>query len=327
LPDSLLLVIGLALLLGGGEALVRGASSLARSLGVSPLAIGLTVVAFGTSAPELAVNVTAALEKQSHLSFGNIIGSNLANVGLVVGVCGVVRALPINSVVVSREIPMMLLATVATVIMLADPLTRGTEASLDLGDGLTLLLFFAVFLYYTVGELLRQRTEHPVLEDLLASELPGVNPRVAFARNTFVTLAGSGALLLGADWTVDGATGIARDFGVPEVVIGISAVAVGTSLPELAAGLMATLRGHMELAIGNVVGSNIFNLLLVMAITCCIRPIDVPAGGVLDLAVATLFSVVLLVVSLTGQHKILRIEAAGLLLVYLGYVTWRSLPV
>ena len=126
---------------------------------------------------------------------------------------------------------------------------------------------------------------------------------------------------------MDAATGLARSFGVPDVVIGISVVAVGTSLPELATGLMATLRGHMELAIGNVVGSNIFNLLLVLATTCCIRPIEVPEGGVLDLAAAAVFSVILLVVSVTGQRQILRIEAAGLLIVYLGYVSWRAFPI
>jgi cation:H+ antiporter len=322
--DALKLLIGLALLLGGGEAVVRGAAAVARKLGISPLAIGLTVVAFGTSAPELAVNVTAAFADQSDLSFGNIVGSNLANIGLVVGCCGLIRALPIKSVVVAREIPMMLLATIVTMVMAADTLVDGDAPRLDRGDGIVMLLFFSVFLYYTVGELLRQRAEHPVLEDLLASELPGVSRGVALTRDVLVGIAGFGALLYGADLTVDSAVALARSFEVPEVVIGIGVVAIGTSLPELAAGLMATLRGHMELAIGNVVGSNVFNLLLVLAVTILIRPLEVPARGMIDLSFAAGLSVALLVVSVTNRRQILRAEAGLLLVAYLVYMAWRS---
>jgi len=322
--DAIRLIIGVALLLGGGEAVVRGAAALARKLDISPLAIGLTVVAFGTSAPELAVNVTAAIANEPDLSFGNIVGSNLANIGLVVGCCGLIRALPIRSVVVAREIPMMLLATVATIVMAADRLIDGDAPILDRGDGILMLLFFSVFLYYTVGGLLRQRTEQPVFEDLITSELPGVSPGVAFTRNSLMTLAGFGALLYGADLTVEGATALARRFDVPEVVIGMAVVAVGTSLPELAAGLMATLRGHMELAIGNVVGSNIFNLLLVLDVTVCIRPVEVPKHGMIDLGFAAALSVALLVVSLTSYRRILRAEAGLLLVAYVAYVAWRA---
>jgi cation:H+ antiporter len=322
--DFLTLIIGLALLLGGGEAVVRGASALAREVGISPLAIGLTIVAFGTSAPELAVNVTAAIADKPSLSFGNIVGSNLANIGLVVGTCGLIRALPIHSVVVAREIPMMLLATVAILVMAADRLVDGDAPYLDRGDGILMLLFFAVFLYYIVGELLRQRAEHPEQEDLLASALPGVSSGVAATRNGLVLLAGFGALLYGADLTVGGATELARRFGVPELVIGMGVVAIGTSLPELAAGLMATLRGHMALAIGNVVGSNIFNLLLVLPVTVCIRPMEIPAGGMTDLAFAVVLSIVLLVVSLTNHRRILRAEAGLLFASYVGYLAWRT---
>jgi cation:H+ antiporter len=322
--DLLRLALGLALLLGGGEAVVRGASALARNLGISPLAIGLTVVAFGTSAPELAVNVTAAFRDEPGLSFGNIVGSNLANIGLVVGCCGLVRALPIKSVVVSREIPMMLLATIVVMVMTADRIVDGEAPVLDRGDGILMLLFFSVFLYYTVGELLRQRADHPVLEELLASELPGVRPGVAMTRDALLTLAGFGALLYGAGLTVESAAALARRLEVPEVVIGLGVVAIGTSLPELAAGLMATLRGHMELAIGNVVGSNVFNLLLVLAVTVCIRPLEVPARGMIDLGVSVGLSIALFVVSLTNHRRILRVEAALLLGVYLAYISWRT---
>jgi cation:H+ antiporter len=322
--DAVKLIIGLVLLVGGGEAVVRGAAAVAQKLGISPLAIGLTVVAFGTSAPELAVNVTAAFADQPGLSFGNIIGSNMANIGLVVGCCGLIRALPINSVVVAREIPMMLLATVVTIVMASDPLLGGGAAILDRSDGILMLLFFSVFLYYIVGELVRQRAEHPVLEDLLAPELPTVSRGVAFTRDSLLALAGFGALLYGADLTVEGATALARRFEVPEVVIGIAVVAIGTSLPELAAGLIATIRGHMEIAIGNVVGSNVFNLLLVLAVTVCIRPVEVPARGMIDLGFTAALSIALMVVSLSNHRRILRAEAGLLLATYVAYVAWRA---
>lgn len=324
MSDGFLLFVGLILLLGGGEAVVRGAASLARSLGISDLAIGLLVVAFGTSAPELAVNVTAAFNGETDLSFGNIVGSNMANIGLVVGVCGLVRALQINSVVITREIPMMLLATIVTIAMAADMTVDGDPPQFDRGDSIVMFLFFCVFLYYTVGELLRQRTEHLTLEELVASELPGVGPRVTAARDVLVTLAGFGALLSGANLTVDAAVGLARAFGVSEVVIGISLVAIGTSLPELATGIMATVRGRVEIAIGNVIGSNIFNLLFVLAITAFIRPLEIPRWGLLDLGVTAVLSLALLAVSLTAGRRILRAEAALLVIGYLGYITWRA---
>jgi cation:H+ antiporter len=282
------------------------------------------VVAFGTSAPELAVNITAAIGNQPGLSFGNIIGSNLANIGLVVGCCGLIRALPINSVVVAREIPMMLLATVVVIVMASDSVVDGGPPVLGLGDGILMLLFFSVFLYYTVGELLRQRADHPVNEDLISSDPPGVSRRVAFSRDMLLALAGFGALLYGADLTVEGAVSLARRFEVPEVVIGMVVVAIGTSLPELAAGLIATLRGHMELAIGNVVGSNVFNLLLVLAVTACIRPLEIPERGMTDLIFSLILSTALLVVSMTNHRRILRAEAGLLLAAYLAYLSWRA---
>jgi cation:H+ antiporter len=224
---------------------------------------------------------------------------------------------------VAREIPMMLLATVATVVMSADTFFDGTPRILTRSDGLVLLLLFSVFLYYTIGELLRQRADHPVLEEFMGDDIPGVGTGVAIARDTLLALAGFGALLYGADLTVEGAVAIARDFGVSEVAIGMGVVAIGTSLPELAAGLMATIRGHMELAIGNVVGSNVFNLLLVLAVTACIRPLEIPALGLLDLGFTVLLSLALLVVSMTNHRQILRAEAGLLLTAYAGYITWR----
>jgi cation:H+ antiporter len=319
--ELLWLAVGLLLLMVGGESVVRGATGLARALGVSPLVIGLTVVAFGTSAPELAVNVIAAWEDRVGISFGNIIGSNMANIGLIVGCTAIMRPLLITGVVIAREIPMMLLATAAVVVMSFDGLLAAeTDDAIRRGEGIFLLLLFLVFLYYTVGDFVRQRSENGAPE--LSAEFAPTDSGVG--RHLITTGVGLTALIGGADVTVEAASNVARTFGVPEVIIGLTVLAIGTSLPELVASVAATVRGHAELAIGNVVGSNIFNLLLVLGVTSLIRPIPIPEGGHLDLLVVGTLSLVLFVVSLTANRRIIRGEAALLLVGYLGYMVWRA---
>jgi len=319
LLDIALLLAGLALLMVGGEAVVRGATGLARSLGVSPLVIGLTVVAFGTSAPELAVNVLAAWSDRPGISFGNIMGSNMANIGAIVGATALLRPIVVTGVVIAREIPMMLLATSIAVVMGFDVALGGDVDRYSRTDGLVLLMLFLVFLYYTVGDFVKQRAGNV---EGLPTEAPQAETRtVFFAVITGVGLAG---LLGGAHLTVGAASSVARAFNVPEVVIGLTVLAFGTSLPELVASILATLRGHAELAIGNVVGSNIFNLLLVCGATAVVNPIEVPRGGHLDLVVVALLSLVLFGTSITSQRRIIRGEAAFLLFSYVAYLVWRS---
>jgi len=321
--QALLAAAGMALLLCGGELLVRGAARLAASLGVSPLAVGLTVVAFGTSAPELAVNVLAAVRDSGGLSFGNIVGSNLANIGLIFGLAAVLRPIPIQDVVVRREIPMMLLATAAAMGMAFDHWLDAEPTWLDRGDGVTLLLFFFVFVYYTLGDFLRERRVRDVTR---ASELAEKSAAVSEARALRdLGLVGVGLVLLtlGADVTVDAATGLARTLGVPEVIIGLTLVAVGTSLPELAATVVAVFRNESAMAVGNVVGSNIFNLLLVGGLTALLRPVPIPEGASADLIMLGLLSVLLFGASISQGQRILRVEGGLLLAVYVAYVSVR----
>jgi cation:H+ antiporter len=306
--------------MAGGETVVRGATGLARELGVSPLVIGLTVVAFGTSAPELAVNLIAAWEGQGEISFGNIFGSNMANIGLIVGCTAMLRPILITGVVIAREIPMMLLATAAAIVMAFDRVLGTRPDQIGRADGIILLLLFLVFLYYTIGDFVRQRSDNGAPDVL--DETLGVSG--GMARHVLLTVAGLGALIWGADVTVEAASGVARALGVSQTIIGLTIVAVGTSLPELVASVVATVRGHAELAIGNVVGSNIFNLLLVAGMTSVVRPIPVPPGGHLDLIVVALLSLILFGVSATANRRIIRGEAALLLLSYLLYMAWRS---
>ena len=325
--DLVMLLVGIVLLTAGGETVVRGAASLARRLGVSTLVIGLTVVAFGTSAPELAVNVIAALQNQGAISFGNIFGSNMANIGLIIGCTAILRPIVIKDVVIRRELPMMLLAT-------AGAMAMGFDNALSAGgalpsfpdfytrsDGILLLMFFLVFLYYTVGDFVRQRangrSNGKEDADSASSEEP-------MWRCLALTALGLALLIGGAEVTVGAAVSLARALGVSEELIGLTLIAVGTSLPELVASVAATVRGHAELAIGNVVGSNVFNLLLVLGITSIIRPIPVPPGGHLDLLVVAALSLVLFAVSVSHRREIVRTEAYVLLAAYLGYLSWRS---
>jgi cation:H+ antiporter len=320
LLDLLQLVAGLAILVGGGEMMVRGASALARLLGVSPLVIGLTVVAFGTSAPELAVNGLAALQGSTELSFGNIIGSNIANIALILGSMALIRPLEVESSVVSREIPMMLLATAAVIVLGSDRIRGGIEGY-DRYDGLILLLFFSVFLYYTLAEVLRRRATDPLFAQ--ASQLGGPTRLHSFAPSALLMAGGLAGLSGGAQLTVNAAVALAEALSIPSVVVGLTLVAFGTSLPELATSLVAVRRGQVELAVGNVVGSNLFNLLFILAVTSVLEPIPLPAGGHFDLGVMALLSVALLFVANTHGRRIVRIEAALLLTIYFSFILRR----
>ncbi|MBW2241523.1 MAG: calcium/sodium antiporter [Deltaproteobacteria bacterium] len=316
--DLLTTLFGLALLLAGGDVMVRGASALAHRLGVSPLAIGLTVVAFGTSAPELAVNLTAAVRGNGAMSFGNIMGSNMANIGLIVAATALYKPLHVQSPVIVRELPMMLLATAAAAVLGLDAWLRGSESLYDRSDGLILLLLFTVFVYYTVNDVIAQRRARAPE----AAE-PEISHRMSRSTALGLTVAGLAALIFGAELTVDGAVGLARGWGVSEAIIGLTLVAIGTSLPELTTSLIATAKGFPDLAIGNVVGSNIFNLLLVLGASATLRPVPVPEGGALDLAIVGFLSLVLLITSYTRGQRIIRTEAVLLGVFYLGYMAYR----
>ena len=323
LIQGALIVVGFAMLLGGAEALVRGASALARLAGVSPLIIGLTVVAFGTSTPEMAVNITASLAGVSAIAFGNIIGSNICNIGLILGVAALLKPLDIESQLISRELPMLVLTSVCGVVLGFDPLLRGTVSLYDRADGLILLLFFSVFLYYTIGDVLRKRMSDALVREASAS-LSGAGDHSYLTQWGLIVL-GLAGLVLGGRATVDAASALALAFGVPQVVVGLTVVAVGTSLTELATSLVATWRGQTDIAVGNVVGSNIFNLLFIAGLSATITPITIPAGGLADLLVMAAFAVVLLPFALLNQRRIVRREGLVLLAAYVGYVLWRAL--
>jgi cation:H+ antiporter len=314
--QGLLLGLGLALLIGGGELLVRGAASLAHRLGVPPVIVGLTVVAFGTSTPELVVNLAAALRGESEIGFGNVVGSNIANVGLLLAIGALIAPLAIHQTIVRREIPMLLLATAFTLVLGLDQWTGGPANHFARGDGIALLMLFAVFLYYTLADARAARqTSQPE---------QWTTPEASQAAHTPLAMAGlllGGLLLLiaGGELTVRGAGHLAQAIGLSEKVIGLTLVAVGTSLPELATTLAAARQKRSDLAVGNIVGSNIYNLLGIAGLTLTIAPAELPAGGTFDLIVMLLFAIALLPMALT-QRRFGRVEAGALLAGYSAYV-------
>jgi cation:H+ antiporter len=320
LADSLMLVVGLATLIAGGTWLVRGASALAAALGVAPVLIGLTVVAFGTSTPELVVNVSAALRGNTEIGFGNVVGSNIANVGLLLALAAIVVPLSIHRTLVIREIPMMILACAAALVLAGGVLLGEVSSGYSRGDGLMLLLLFTVFLYYTIGEALQQRDDASGSSggEAVASTTP---PPAERPRSVGLVVGGLMALIAGGELTVRGAIGVANAVGIPEAVIGLTVVAIGTSLPELSTTLTAARKGHGDLAIGNIVGSNIYNLLFIWGLSVSIEPSALPAGGAVDLLVMTAFSLLLFPFVLT-QNRLSRIEGALMLLAYGGYIGW-----
>lgn len=329
LLSIVLLVVGLAMLIVGGDLLVRGATDLARLLGVSELIIGLTVVAFGTSAPELAVNVLAAFEDKGEISFGNIIGSNIANIGLILGVAAMIRPLKIRGQVIRRELPMMLLATAGIIVTAADATLRADTPRFDLSDGLIMLLLFCVFMYYTVAEVFANLAADAIREESesFVAKAEADGPRGSLPLSVLMTAGGLALLAGGGHLTVDRAAHLALALGLPQVIVGLTLVAVGTSLPELVTSVIAARRGQSDLAVGNVVGSNIFNLLLILGVSALVRPIPVPAGGWLDLFWMAGLSVLLVPMVLTTRNRIMRYEGVILLSTYATYLGWRLILV
>lgn len=319
--DLVYLVGGFVLLVAGGEWLVRGSVSLARAVGVSTLLISLTVVAFGTSAPELAVNVIAALDGKSGINFGNIIGSNIANVGLILGITALLAPIQVHKSVILREIPIMLVATFATLALALDSVWLDAEAdTMQRTDGLILLGAFGAFMVYTLLVARRQRQNGDAYADDVEQEV--VDKTIGTGKAVLLTLMGLAGVIIGGDLVVNGAVGIAKGLGISEAIIGLTIVAVGTSLPELVTCVIAVRHSHTDLAIGNIVGSNIWNLLLILGVSVTIGPFALPAGGAMDVLVMLGLSIVLLPITVS-QRQIGRLEGGVLFLLYLGYMSYR----
>lgn len=294
---------GLVLLVGGAEMLIRGATRLAFRWGVPPLVVGLTVVAYGTSLPELVVSAKASLAGQSGLALGNVLGSNIFNVFLILGASALVRPLMVTRTIIWREVPVM----IATSLLVWG---MAWDGRISRGDGLVLVATMVAYTVYQVWAGLKEGSGGG-----LSTEKPG-----SIGSNLIFILAGLGVLVLGARWMLSGSVSIARGLGINELIIGLTVVAAGTSLPEVATSLLATWRGQREIAIGNVVGSNIFNILGVLGFAALLVPggVAVPSSAFnFDFPVMAA-AMACLPIFLTG-HTIARWEGAVFLFYYMAY--------
>ncbi|SEM93860.1 cation:H+ antiporter [Mesobacillus persicus] len=309
-----LLLVGFALLIKGADYFVEGSSKIARLLKVPPLLVGLTIVAFGTSSPEATVSIIAALEGSSAVSLGNVIGSNIFNITLVVGITAMLNPLQVENETIRKEIPFTLLASVALWVMISDIALQGAGSNvITRNEGIILLLFFAIFLYYIFEIALNNREKGTVDT--------GDTTGVTWGKNLVFTIGGLAAIIFGGDMVVDNATTIALSLGMSETLVGLTIVAVGTSLPELITSVTAALKKESEIALGNIVGSNIFNILLVLGASATITPLAVDSKIFFDLIFMIVFMIVLLVFSRT-KFTISKNEGIILAAVYIAYVTY-----
>jgi cation:H+ antiporter len=307
----LLFGAGIVLLIWGADLLVRGAAHLAAAAGISPLIIGLTIVAMGTSAPEMAVSLQAALAGQAALTLGNVVGSNIANILLILGLAALVAPLLVAPRLLQREVPAMIAVSFLLWLLAAD-------GSISRLDGALLVTLLGVFVAVTVWTARREP------EPTLVSAVRPDHSRWGLARNVGLVLGGLILLVAGAQWLVDGAVVFARTLGVSELIIGLTVVAVGTSLPEIATSVLASLRGERDIAVGNVVGSNILNLLAVLGLTALIapQPIAVPVSALaFDLPVLVAAAVACLPIFFNGK-LIARWEGGLFLGYYVAYMAY-----
>jgi len=314
-------IAGFILLVGGAELLIRGASRIALRLGIQPIVVGLTVVAFGTSAPELLVSVTANLGDTvgSDMALGNIIGSNIANLGLILGLCGSVYALSVNRHIIKIEYPLLIGVTVIFSAMLLGGVLYRWEGVLLFAGMIAFIAWNVVTArqQYEMTHIAEENIEAVATVDAQVTE-PSRQPWF----DVLLIVMGLGGLVLGADWLVTGAQTIALAFGVSEMVIGLTLVAVGTSLPEAATSLVATFRGQGDLAIGNVVGSNLFNILGIAGLTAAIKPLTASSDLWISLVVMLFFTGLVYALVWRPPHRVERWQGAILLLLYIGYMIY-----
>lgn len=311
----LLLILGFVVLIIGADYLVKGASSVAKRLNISDLIIGLTVVSFGTSAPELAVNIMASSGGSPGMAIGNVVGSNIFNLLVIVGIAAMIRPIGIQRSLVKIEIPYAILAAFVLIAVAGDQFLGEDSGVISRSDGVILLLFFAIFIYYI----------------FLSARNGQINPEDAPKEEKTYTLplsllfvaGGLAALIFGGDLIVDNATELARGWGMSETVIGLTIVAAGTSLPELATSVMAAYRGNSEIAIGNVVGSNIFNIFFILGVSASIAPLPFAKNNMADVVICAMATILVLVLAFRGKGiRIDKKEGALLFTLYIGYVVW-----
>lgn len=305
------LIIGLVLLVKGADYFVEGSSSIAKRFNIPSMVIGLTLVAFGTSAPELAVSVSGSLNQANGIVFGNVVGSNIVNILFILGISAFITPISMKSKTIFKEMPFAILTTIALMLMVMDGLINGDPISvISHSEGWILLLLFAIYLYSMVEISIMGKEESA--EEILVLPMP---------KSVIFTIGGLLTIIFGANLVVNGASEIAALFGLSETLIGLTIVAIGTSLPELITSVVAAKKGENDIAVGNIVGSNIFNVLFVMGVSAVIYPVDIAIENYADLWIL-LAAMLVVVPMMYTSKKISRWEGVLMMLGYVGYTVY-----
>lgn len=304
--------IGIAILVKWADYLVSGSASIAKKLGISSLVIGLTVVAFGTSLPELTVSVFASLQGKSDITLGNVVGSNIANILLILGITSVLSLLPVKHSTAWKEIPFSLLAILAIGFLWADVFFgQGSTNIISQWDGVILIFFFIIFLYYVAN-----------ISKIEENDDTGITKYSNWVSSLMI-LGGLAGLMIGGKMFVDGAVDIAKYFGMSERIIGLTIVAIGTSMPELVTSIVAARKGQNDIAVGNIVGSNIFNIFWILGFSAIINPVTLGTNSFIDIAMCVIATVGLFLALFIGQkNKLERWQGVLFIMVYSGYVVY-----
>lgn len=293
--------------------MVEGSASIAKKLNISSIVIGLTIVAFGTSAPELIVNIFASVQGNTEIAIGNILGSNIVNILLILGISAIIYPLATKENTVWKEIPLSLLAAILVGVMVNDTLIDGgTFSGLTRIDGIVFIAFFIIFLYYTFGisKVSGENTDLEIKE-------------MSYMKSSIYIVGGLLGLVIGGKWIVDGAIKIAEGFNVSQSLIGLTVVAIGTSLPELATSAVAAYKKQSDIAIGNVVGSNIFNIFWILGFSAVINPLPFSKDSAIDIIMTILASLILFLIMFIGKkHTVERWQGVIMILIYIGYVAY-----
>ena len=309
-----LFIFGFIVLIKGASLLVDGSASIAKKLKISSIVIGLTIVAFGTSAPEFIVNIFASMSGNTDIAIGNILGSNIVNVFLILGIASIIYPLTTKKNTVWKEIPMSLLAALILGVLVNDVrIDNAVFSGLSKIDGIVLLSFFIIFLYYTFGiaKVSDEETDTAEIKDL------------SYVRSSLYIVLGLVGLVLGGKWIVDGAVQIATMLHISESLIGLTVVAIGTSLPELATSAIAAYKKQPDIAIGNVVGSNIFNIFWILGFSALIKPLPFNSSSDVDIIMTIFASLLLFIVMFVGKRHVLqRWQGVAMILIYIAYIVF-----
>lgn len=322
--NYILLLIGFALLVKGADYFVDGSSNIAKKLRIPSLIIGLTIVAFGTSAPEAAVSITASINGQNGMAIGNVIGSNIFNLLMVIGASGIIKPLLVEKSILSREFPFTLLISIILIILSSDILLFNSSINtINRIDGIILLILFIVFLYYLINSAMKNRKESlcdtETSADLDMSNIKSIEKSNTMIKSILISVIGIAAIIFGGNLVVDSASNIASSFGVNDQLIGLTIVSIGTSLPEFVTSIIAATKGESDLALGNVLGSNIFNILFVIGASALISPMTVDPKLIINGAIMIL-STILVYFYAYRKNDISKFESITLSLLYFGYM-------